>query len=521
MNNSLKNIFKRMDLNSENGLIYKDDEDSQINARIKNSLKHIDYDVLYALDNNPLIIFKEFNNKNDYDNEFKKLLNQIWNLNDVPILFISRPDQIEIYNANIFDENESRLGIFKKIDDLNSFNIDDIVNGSFFTEYKNSFNKSKKVQNYLLDNITETKEILLNSELPNNIIYALIGKLIFSKYLIDRDIIKYDNNEFYEIIENKKDLFDFFNEIEDKFKLGLFELNKNDKEQIQEKHLKRLSNLFKGHDIIRKQEVLDCPYDFSIIPIELISNIYEIFLDEDDDTKSFYTPLFLVDYILDNTLDLKLENKDSCKILDPSCGSGVFLVESLRRIINKNLKSKDKLNNTELINIVKNNIYGVDKNENAIYLTQLSIILTVFDYLNLSEIDKFEMPDLIGKNLFIEDFFNETADFNNLDNFDLIVGNPPWGGENTLHLNYCKENEIPISSNEISQTFQIRVKDFANDKTKIALIIPSKTLYNTRASNFRSFFLNLFSLEKILELSTIRKYIFKKAVEPPCVLFMI
>ncbi|MBR2857910.1 N-6 DNA methylase, partial [bacterium] len=375
MENSLKNIFERIGLKTSNGLIYKSDESSNINARIKYSLKNIDYDALYALDSNPLIIFKEYNNKNDYENTFNDFLKQIWNLNDIPILFISRPGQIEIYNANVFNKDESRLAIFNKLEDLNSFNIENIVNGSFFTEFQEDFDKSKKVQKYLLDNISQTKELLSNINLPNNIIHGLIGKLIFSKYLIDRKLIDYSDNKFYSIIENKEELFGFFNKIEEKFNLNLYKFDETDKVKIKKQHLKYLSDLFRGHDIVQQQEVLACPYDFSIIPIELISNIYEIFLEQYDETKSFYTPLFLVDYILDNTLDVKLKNNNNCKILDPSCGSGVFLVESLRRIINKNIKSKGDLSNDELINIVKNNIYGVDKDENALYLTSLSITL--------------------------------------------------------------------------------------------------------------------------------------------------
>lgn len=519
MKNSLKNIFEKIGLNINNGLLYKNSNKNQLNARIKNSLQHIDYDALYALDNNPLIIFKEYTNINDYKKNYKELLKQIWNLNDIPILFICSPKQIEIYNANIFDENESRLAIFKEINELTSFHIENIVNGTFFTDYKEGFNKSKKVYDYLLNNISRTKDILSKNNLPNNIIYGLIGKLIFSKYLIDRKIIGYNDKEFYKIFEDKKKLFEFFNQIENQFNLDLFKFNENDKTYIKKHHLTCLSNLFKGYDIAHNQTVLSCPYDFSIIPIELISNIYEIFLENYDKNKSFYTPLFLVDYILDNTLNTQLKTKNICKILDPSCGSGVFLVESLRRIINQNLKIKDKLNNDELIDIVKNSIYGVDKDNNAIYLTILSITITVFDYLDASEINNFQMPTLIGENLFKDDFFNENGDFNKINNFDLIIGNPPWGHDNTMHMNYSAKNDIPISNKEISQTFSIRVKDFAKSSTIIALIIPSKTLYNTKAQMYRNFFLKTFNLKIVLELSTMRKYIFKNAIQPPCILF--
>ena len=516
---SLKNIFEKTGLNTSNGLIYPDFPDSQINARIKYSLEHIEYDALYALDGNPLIIFKEYTRISDYEAGFKKLLNQIWNLNDVPILFISRPDQIEIYNANIFDENESRLAIFKKIEDLSSFNIDNIVSGSFFTDYGGEFDKSTKVQNYLLANISETKKILLQDNLSASIIYALIGKLIFSKYLIDRQIIACSDSQFYNIIENKDELFDFFDKIENQFNLNLFKLDEADRKCISHSHLKCLSQLFRGYDIVSKREVSQCPYDFSIIPIELISNIYEIFLEDYDETKSFYTPMFLVDYILDNTLDFKLSKNNNCKILDPSCGSGVFLVESLRRIITNHQKSKDKLTNDELIDIVKNNIFGVDKDKNAVYLTALSVTLTVFDYLERSEISNFRMPSLLGENLFVDDFFNHSGEFNKLSDFDLIIGNPPWGSEDSLHTEYFKNNNIPVSNKEIAQTFSVRVKDFASLKTKIALTVPSKILYNTRAGRFRKYFLTHFNIDMVLELSTMRKHIFKNAVQPPCILF--
>ena len=498
MNNSLKNIFEKTGLKTTNGLIYKNKNNRNINARIRESL--------FALDNNPLIIFKEYLSIEDCEKNFTELLKQVWNLNDVPVLVICLPEQIEIYNGNVFDKDEARLEVFNNADDL-PFKIDSIVNGKFLSE--NAFSKSKKVEDYLLANILKTKEILSDSNLDTNTICGLITNLIFSKYLIDRKLISYSDCEFYEIIENKDGLFNFFNQIEDKFNVQLY---KCDNSFIKKHHLKILSNLFKGHDIVKNQKVLTCPYDFSIIPVELISNIYEIFLKEFDEEKSFYTPLFLVDYILDNTVNVKLENSNTCKILDPSCGSGIFLVESLRRIINNCINLNGKISNDELISIVKNNIYGIDNDKNAIYLTNLSITLTVFDYLNISEIDEFKMPDLIGKNLFADDFFNEKGDFNRLNDFDLIAGNPPWGSKDSSHVsNY--ENK------EISQSFLIRTKDFANAKTKIALIVPSKTLYNTNAGKFRKYFLNLFNVEKVLELSAIRKKIFKNSIQPPCVLF--
>ena len=75
-------------------------------------------------------------------------------------------------------------------------------------------------------------------------------------------------------------------------------------------------------------------YDFNIIPVELISNIYEILLGKEarDKDNAFYTPNYLAEYVLDKTTLKSLLQNKHYKILDPACGSGVFLVNSFRRI---------------------------------------------------------------------------------------------------------------------------------------------------------------------------------------------
>ena len=528
MEDSLRNLLDKLELNEDNGLFLKGD-DLKINSRIKNSLRYIDYDAIYILDENPLIIFKEYDDTFSTD-DIKKFRKGIWNLNDVPIIFIILPEEIQVYNSNIFDDEDSFLGKFSKDDDLEIFNIYNLANGTFFDKYHNSFNNSKRVQNYLLENIKITIKLLKKDKLDLEIIHSLIGKLIFSKYLIDRGICKdefFINNygcNFNNVILKKECLFKCFNTLEEKFNPDLFKLTETQKNKITDKHLKNLHKLFSGFDMKNpEQTVLDCPYDFEIIPIELISNIYEAFLQDNNskkDQKAIYTPLFLVDYILNNTLDKKLKNNTSCKILDPSCGSGVFLVESLRRIIDKNIELKSKLTPNELKDILTSNIYGIDIDNDAIQMTLLSIQLTLFDYLNVEEIKHFKMPELINKNFFNDDFFNLNGLFNSLNGFDLIVGNPPWGSkQQKSHIEYCKEKKLHISNKQIAQSFLLRVNDFMNESTDVALIVTSKILYNFNDLKFRKYFLKNFNLTEVLEFSSIRREIFNNAIGPGSILF--
>ena len=525
MNSYLDDIFDKLKLNEKNGLIYKD---SQINVseRIKYHLKFIDYDAIYVMDEIPLIIFKEYKDINEFNENFEEFHNNIWNLNDIPVIFVIIPNEIRIYNANIFEKDDARLDIFYESDFSDIININTLMDASFFEKYSESFSKSKKVQDYLLDNIKETIK-LLKKELPLTVIQNLICKLIFSRYLLDRNVVddeffqRYFNSSFSELFSDTNKLFSFFNILEEKFFTDIFKISENDFNKINERHLRILKMLFDGQDMKNLNHKNLKTYNFKIIPVEIISNIYEIFLRDNTlkNNKSYYTPLFLVDYILNRSLDEKLKNKNDCKVLDPTCGSGVFLVESLRRMIKKYEKSGIELNSEVLTGIVTENIFGIDRDENAVNIAVLSVLLTVYDYLTAEEIRDFKLPVLLNKNFFVCDLFDLNREINDLPHFDLIVGNPPWGDKQDLALEYCKNNNIPISNKEIIQSVLIRVGDFADDMSEIALVCSSKVLYNHNAVAFRKYFLNRFNLEKVLELSAIRRKIFPNAIGPAAILF--
>jgi type I restriction-modification system DNA methylase subunit len=66
--------------------------------------------------------------------------------------------------------------------------------------------------------------------------------------------------------------------------------------------------------------------------------VYESFIGNQEEDSAYYTPLFLVDYILTETVEAYLTSNQetyNCRVLDPACGSGIFLVETLRKIIEK------------------------------------------------------------------------------------------------------------------------------------------------------------------------------------------
>lgn len=204
--------------------------------------------------------------------------------------------------------------------------------------------------------------------------------------------------------------------------------------------------------------------------------------------------------------------------IDPACGSGIFLVESARKIIeNKIKKSSDGFDDQDLVSSITDNLWGIDKNPEAINVAVFSIYLTILDYKDPKTLKDFKLPLLKEHNFFVADFFSEQVDeILREKTFDFIIGNPPWGSVSGEHVKYCLDRELPIQNNEISRSFVLRTKDFANEDTCCCLIVTSKLFYNTQvpAKDFRKWLLEKTKVHKYIELAAVRELIFTKVRGP-------
>lgn len=162
------------------------------------------------------------------------------------------------------------------------------------------------------------------------------------------------------------------------------------------------------------------PYEFSVLPAEILGNVYEQFLgkvirltkghraviEEKPEVKKaggvYYTPSYIVDYIVDQTVGALTEGKspkqmEKLRILDPACGSGSFLIVAYQHLLDEHLtwyqehepqKHKKevflgpggwRLTTAEKRRILLNNIYGVDIDRQAVEVTKLSLLLKVME----------------------------------------------------------------------------------------------------------------------------------------------
>lgn len=427
-------------------------------------------------------------------------------------MIISFENRIEIYNGCSIDKS-NKLILLEKLDldqlsEASLFSYWNISNASFWARYEKKLT-APKLDAIMLDNIKEATNRLKKSRCAPFAV-RLVLRLIFIRYLIDRGVdlnyrkicgnVNQSQQSLLNILESKDDLYDLFSHLKSQFNGNLFEMYQKDGETeaaiLDDLSLKTLYDLMAGSLVLSSgQHSLFPLYDFNIISVELISNIYERFLGDEKQKKdkAFYTPPYLVDYLLQQTVSQFMEKSNQCRILDPACGSGIFLVESARKLIETNiLQGASDICDNELIDIVVENLWGIDKNPEAIDVAIFSIYLTILDYKDPKTLKNFKLPMLKDRNFFVCDFFSEEVDniFNGK-HFDFIIGNPPWGKVDGSHIEYCQKHNLPVQNGEISRSFILRTNDFADEETCCCLIVTSKLFYNMKspAVDFRHWLL--------------------------------
>lgn len=537
MASHIDRIIKLMGYGESSCLEYGRDGFSSYSVHVAKVLKELSPYAAYMVDGEPFVLFfGELSDKTAQNQLYRK----IWNA-QIPVAIICDSGTVRIYNGCSIDREKYLLSEVEcipvnEINEHSPFSYWEITNQDMWVNCATKFS-GEKLNDCLLRNLSDITE-KLKKEYKIQFATKLVLRLIFIRYLIDRGVdldyagfssnVESSKTALLSLLTDKRKLYSLFEHLKKKFNGNLFELeNEIDDENLIEDVFYLLSDFLSANiDTKTGQLSFFDLYDFNIIPVELISNIYEILLGEEERDKdnAFYTPRYLVNYILDGSVSPFVRDKGICKVLDPSCGSGIFLVESYRCMIEKELDGRHFTENDELLkNILTENIYGVDLNPDAVDVAIFSLYLAVLDYKNPRTLNSFILPNLRGNNLFACDFFDETA-LLPLQSilFDFIIGNPPWGKGNQLLEDYCTKRGYQqyLQNRDTCRAFILRSKDFCTDKTQCCFVLHSKMLYMQKQPSkaFRRYFLINTEIIRIIELSSVRKLIFKNADAPAVIL---
>jgi type I restriction-modification system DNA methylase subunit len=507
------------------GVTEAEDIRKNLEKRIKYSAvinpEQINATAIYELSGSPCIYFTQLNEPNP--RELAKLHKLSWNHGLAPMLWVITPDEVLLYNSysqpkeqDEINPNRNLIEKFKTtesgLERMNKYaGRLQIESGEFWQwEKAKQIDRKQRVDSVLVKDLNDAeKELTENQKLDRQFAHALLIRSVFVAYLQDRGILNQDFfsnrfgvESFNKLLNNKLATYNLFEWLQTIFNGDLFPVSPEEKNAVDKKHLEVAQSLIGGvEEIATGQQRLWQFYDFKVIPIELISSIYESFIYATDAksakaNSTHYTPLNLVDLVLSEVFR---ELDGNAKVLDLSCGSGVFLVESLRRLVVKRCGNGEIPTRNLIRETLYNQIFGVDVEAKAVQIAAFSLYLTALelDYeleenRQLTEDLKFEK--LIGKNLFASDAFDEKGEFNQIElfaqkQFHAIVGNPPWTKSkyNKSAEEYCKRKRpdsgypsgYPTASGTPpDQAFLWRIGDFTNDKTCIGLILHGKPFFS-------------------------------------------
>lgn len=571
MKDSFRSIFTTLDINERNGLANGDDISSMTAFQRQfflHAKEKIRVDAIYFLRDSdgqakvPLIYFAAIDN---YDSvEIAKLHRLAWNMGDAPLLFVVTPEDLRIYCNYIspreingeLDSSDALIDTIRLVDELETqrrlgiYNRLHLETGELWRTSVKRFSNKSRVDITLMNNLKFMRKILISrikTRLHNNgddtkctlsIVHSLLSRSILIKYLEERTdscgntvfpdgfySSFYPGAKYYtDILQDKEATYRLFKALEDKFNGDMFPLIKNEYDIISIDDLLVLRSFILGDTVFQNNQLTLWPlYSFNVIPIQLISSIYELFfhLSDDDYDKNgtYYTPLHLVSVLMDEIYPWE-GRYTPVSLLDPSCGSGIFLVEAYRRIVFRwiNSNKKSKISNSSLTALLEQSIFGVDVNEEAIRVASFSLSLAMCDFLEPRSIwEELVFPKLIGNNLFIRDFFDESDTFDKR-KYDFIIGNPPWESKITSHVqSYLYSRKKTIGDKQIAQAFSLKSAELVESNGTICLLMPSKGfLFNRsqKTSIYRNDFFKNNSVGVIINFSAYRKFLFDHATGP-------
>lgn len=467
-----------------------------------------------------------------------------WNRNDVPISILVLPGEFRIYNNFSRKKGKTLLYRAQTTDEINSCGMlndlkaSHIVTKIVWEKLVRLSNSGERVDKQLLFNLKNTVIQACNQYgMELEAAYNFMSQCILIKYLEDRSMLtqtaftRWNVNSYTELLEqkNEKYIYEFFCFLKNRFNGDLFSVKKD--EIPSNEQIAAFYYFFRGDDYLQDDysQLRLFPYDFSVIPISLISNIYETFFSMADEKKTkkkaagaFYTPYYLADFMVQQCF-LKCSNKEKIPcVLDPACGSGVFLVSAFKQQIEKLKESKGLLTANDLSTLMTEMIVGVDINPNALRISCFSLYIALLDELTPRDIleNQFLFPNLIGTNLIQGSFFSQKiAKSIGARTIDIVVGNPPWkSASESDHVLYCKRNKIPIADAQIAQAFISRVKDFVDEKAIISLLVTNAIFTNKNSKKYLNYLLSEFLLEQVTNLEAIKSQLFMHATYPCSIL---
>jgi hypothetical protein len=487
--------------------------------------RRIDVDAAFFEGAVPLVYFRGLSQPSEaaVEREIRAFHHRAWSQGRAPLLVVVLPNQVrvldgltpwdggpEIARASADDVIEQALAVFRRSSVLSG-----AVRPAVFPQRRRS------VVSVLRAALKHARERLKAAGLDDDIANALLGRSMYMRHLADRGILHQLGvaDAFMDMLDGPTEpLYELFGEVYGHLNGDVFPVTEAEREVVRGAHLGVVGDFLRG----RPDGQLDLfpLYDFSVIPAELLSNVYEEFLTAVQQERAVhYTPEHVADLLLDELMPA--EQSGTPKILDPACGSGTFLARAFRRMIHARAAELGRrLEPPEMSELLLSNVYGCDLLAGAVRVAALSCYLVLLEHCRDEEIAAgVRLPSLLDNNLVVGDFFAVEDRLSGP--FDVVVTNPPWQSRLSGAANeYAKQRDLPVGDEQVSQVFYAACVERLADRGRAGLLMPAKVLYNQSSGTreFRRWAVGETGLELIVDFSPFRRKLFHSSVAPMAML---
>jgi hypothetical protein len=468
----------------------------------------------------------------------------VWNQALVPLLVFITPNHVEVHSTVKMPERESvgpdlfesdssslipNLGSIAEALEIAHF-IRSIETGQFFQDHAAFFPPDQTVDRCLLKNLVHAARQLKTAGWDLSRAHALLGRALFVSFLHEREFIKPDyypagTTQLLDILSQprvddiKRMLYrEFFPRLKREFNGTMFDTALADEERhITKVHLNILAEFLGRQNMASGQMALGFwAYDFRFIPVEIISAIYEEFMKDADLKKkrtegAYYTPRHLAETTLHIALEGRYAEVVTWRVLDPACGSGIFLVAMFNLLAEQwrreNISKRKQTKAQAMLAILQKQIRGVDLNPDACRIAAFSLYLALFEKLKPMDVEEFKekvsqgpfLPPLLWSAadqldspvILQGDFLKDILPLNK--DFDLVIGNPPWESR---------------GKEQIALHFALRSVDYLRQAGIGCLLLPSAILINRHGTLDGNWFRRV-TVEKIVQLADFRFVLFE------------
>jgi len=476
---------------------------------------------------------------------------EIWNQGSSPLLWVVSPERTALYNGFAeprppAEANANRVNTFLHVEpdlarlDARAGRLAMETGHFWFRESR--VDRRTGVDIRLLRDLLLLEHTLIKANLDQDQAQALIGRCIFAQYLVDRKIVTRDRlveqcgrPDLPGVLTDQAATESLFALLSESFNGDMFPPGSTSVPAAD--HLEKVARFLTGEDLESGQRHF-FPYRFDVIPVELLSAIYEQFVHSasTDSTGAnparsqgvFYTPLAAVSLVLGEVCD-GLTGEET--VLDLSCGSGLFLIEALRQLAYAKARG-GALSRHAIRQTLYKQIYGVDVEEAAVRVAAFSLYLAAMELdPHPQQLEDIQFESLRDRTLLVGDARNiertpagrrVLTDGGRLRKFDIIVGNPPWTYQGKTGTAARREAMpgAPLQSRGQSLDFVTKGRDFAHERTRFGMILSAPPFFSLSSTTLDAVRQHVEKLAPVtlVNLSDLSQWLFPRAKMPAIVL---